>query len=194
MEILSNWVFWVVLASIVFVLALIGYLTESMKKTKKDNKEEKNDTKPIEEAVESQPTAPTVNEANNNDWMSMSKVDKPLEEVKVDTISDTLNVNNDVFNSQNNAETVTPVETVSDVTNIVEPSSVVTPVEPVSSEPAGLNVESHVDASTNVVEPITTDTTSVSEEVKPTQPVQDAPVESLNVSETDEKNNDIWNL
>ena len=194
MEILSNWVFWVVLASIVFVLALIGYLTESMKKTKKDNKEEKNDTKPIEEAVESQPTAPTVNEANNNDWMSMPKVDKPLEEVKVDTISDTLNVNNDVFNSQNNAETVTPVETVSDVTNIVEPSSVVTPVEPVSSEPAGLNVESHVDASTNVVEPITTDTTSVSEEVKPTQPVQDAPVESLNVSETDEKNNDIWNL
>ena len=194
MEILSNWVFWVVLASIVFVLALIGYLTESMKKTKKDNKEEKNDTKPIEEAVESQPAAPTVNEANNNDWMSMPKVDKPLEEVKVDTISDTLNVNNDVFNSQNNAETVTPVETVSDVTNIVEPSSVVTPVEPVSSEPAGLNVESHVDASTNVVEPITTDTTSVSEEVKPTQPVQDAPVESLNVSETDEKNNDIWNL
>lgn len=194
MEILSNWVFWVVLASIVFVLALIGYLTESMKKTKKDNKEEKNDTKPIEEAVESQPTAPTVNEANNNDWMSMPKVDKPLEEVKVDTISDTLNVNNDVFNSQNNAETVTPVETVSDVTNIVEPSSVVTPVEPVSSEPAGLNVESHVDASTNVVEPITTDTTSVSEEVNPTQPVQDAPVESLNVSETDEKNNDIWNL
>lgn len=194
MEIFSNWVFWVLLATIVFVLALIGYLTESMKKTKKDNKEEKNDTKPIEEAVESQPTAPTVNEANNNDWMSMPKVDKPLEEVKVDTISDTLNVNNDVFNSQNNAETVTPVETVSDVTNIVEPSSVVTPVEPVSSEPAGLNVESHVDASTNVVEPITTDTTSVSEEVKPTQPVQDAPVESLNVSETDEKNNDIWNL
>ena len=194
MEILSNWVFWVVLASIVFVLALIGYLTESMKKTKKDNKEEKNDTKPIEEAVESQPAAPTVNEANNNDWMSMPKVDKPLEEVKVDTISDTLNVNNDVFNSQNNAETVTPVESVSDALNTVEPSSVVTPVEPVSSEPAGLNVESPVDASTNVVEPIATDTTSVSEEVKPTQPVQDAPVESLNVSETDEKNNDIWNL
>ena len=35
MNILTNWVFWIIIAAIVFVLAIIGYLSESKKKNKK---------------------------------------------------------------------------------------------------------------------------------------------------------------
>ena len=32
MEIFSNWIFWVVMAAVIFVFALIGFLAESKKK------------------------------------------------------------------------------------------------------------------------------------------------------------------
>ena len=39
MEIFSNWMFWVVLAAIIFILAIIGYLTDGLKKAKKKQPE-----------------------------------------------------------------------------------------------------------------------------------------------------------
>ena len=41
MEIFTNWIFWTVLATIIFLLAVIGYLAESKKKT--ENKEDVKD-------------------------------------------------------------------------------------------------------------------------------------------------------
>ena len=43
MNILTNWIFWIVISAIVFVLAIIGYLSESKKKNKKVVNEINND-------------------------------------------------------------------------------------------------------------------------------------------------------
>lgn len=191
MEIFSNWVFWVVLASIVFVLALIGYLTESMKKPKEDKKEEKE-----EEPIQSEPTVepvqpePTVTPAQDDNWMTMPEVNKPLEEVKVDTINEVPADSNVV------SEVSTP--SVSD--NVfTTPVNSDTPA-PVTSEPAGLNVETSM---TNVENPSVSsnDNTVTSEVSSSTQDVptsvSESPVttaENLDIEENNDKNSDIWNL
>ena len=197
MEILSNWVFWVILASIVFVLALIGYLTESMKKPKKD--EEKKDTDSNEVNTDAKPVQeePVVTEVKADDWMTMPEVSKPLEEVKVDSINDmpsessvTADVNTetttggDLFTTPSINEAVPVENTMNDNTEV-----------------NNVNVESSVNQSETTVFPTAnTEETpvmsepAVSTEVTPSEPVQDTPVETLNTSESDDKNTDIWNL
>lgn len=197
MEILSNWVFWVILASIVFVLALIGYLTESMKKPKKD--EEKKDTDSNEVNTDAKPVQeePVVTEVKADDWMTMPEVSKPLEEVKVDSINDmpsessvTADVNTetttggDLFTTPSINEAVPVENTMNDNTEV-----------------NNVNVESSVNQSETTVFPTanTEETPVMSEpavgtEVTPSEPVQDTPVETLNTSESDDKNTDIWNL
>lgn len=189
MEIFSNWVFWVLLATIVFVLALIGYLTESMKKTKEDKKEEKKE-EPIqpESTVETVQPESTVTPTQDDNWMTMPEVNKPLEEVQVDTI-------NEVSNDANAVEETST----SSVGNNVFTTSVNndTPA-PVTSEPAGLNVET----SSNVVETLgdgPADNTTTPEVFSSTQDVSTPSFESSVTmssenSSTDEKNSDIWNL
>lgn len=54
MNILTNWLFWVILVSIIFILALIGYLTENVKKSK--DKQEENVSQP--ESVAEEPVQP----------------------------------------------------------------------------------------------------------------------------------------
>ena len=73
MEIFSNWIFWVILASIVFVLALIGYLTESMKKTKEEKKEEPKEEEPTVNTETVDGNVQT--EVKADDWMDMPKVE-----------------------------------------------------------------------------------------------------------------------
>lgn len=172
MEIFSNWIFWVVLASIVFVLALIGYLTESMKKDKKDDKK-KDEASPVPEV--SVPETPETNEVNipaqNDDWTTMPKVDAPLDEVKVDTISEVT----DEPNSIDNLAT-----------------------SPVTSEPQGLNVETPVMSNDSVFNNSNVDATLETPSLvqdTPADTTQTTPVETLNTddSQTD-KNSDIWNL
>lgn len=197
MEILSNWVFWVILASIVFVLALIGYLTESMKKPKKD--EEKKDTDSNEVNIDAKPVQeePVVTEVKADDWMTMPEVSKPLEEVKVDSINDmpsessvTADVNTetttggDLFTTPSINEAVPVENTMND-----------------NTEANNVNVESSVNqAETTVFPTANTEETpvmsepAVSTEVTPSEPVQDTPVETLNTPESDDKNTDIWNL
>lgn len=197
MEIFSNWIFWVVLASIVFVLALIGYLTESMKKDKKDDKK-KDEASPVPEV--SVPETPETNEVNipaqNDDWTTMPKVDAPLDEVKVDTISEVTDEPNSIDNLATSP--------VSDENEVPSPA-------PVTSEPQGLNVEtpvmsndsvfnnSNVDATLetpSLVQDTSADTTQTTPvETLNTNNQQTTPVETLNTddSQTD-KNSDIWNL
>ena len=188
MEIFSNWIFWVVLASIVFVLALIGYLTESMKKDKKDDKKkEEPDVVPEVTA----PVTPETNEVNipaqNDDWTTMPKVDSSLEEVKVDSISE-------VADSTNSADGV--------FTSPVSDTEVST-LEPVTSEVQGLNVETPAMSLNN--ESVSSDNVAMetplevsSEETTQTPIVdtsaQETPIETLNTDDTQaEKNSDIWN-
>ena len=193
MEIFSNWIFWVILASIVFVLALIGYLTESMKKSNKDDKkdtEAKDDNQVNTEATPAQ-EEPVVTETSADDWMTMPEVNKPLEEVKVDSIDDTPNEspltadvnkeeNTDIFTNSNVNETVMPVE--NNIANNVETESSVNQTETTEIPMAK--------AEETLVMPETT----VSSDVTSSEPVQLTQTETANTSESDEKNTDIWNL
>ena len=193
MEIFSNWIFWVILASIVFVLALIGYLTESMKKSNKDDKkdtEAKDDNQVNTEATPAQ-EEPVVTETLADDWMTMPEVNKPLEEVKVDSIDDTPNEspltadvnkeeNTDMFTNSNVNETVMPVE--NNIANNVETESSVNQTETTEIPMAK--------AEETLVMPETT----VSSDVTSSEPVQLTQTETANTSESDEKNTDIWNL
>ena len=193
MEIFSNWIFWVILASIVFVLALIGYLTESMKKSNKDDKkdtEAKDDNQVNTEATPAQ-EEPVVTETPADDWMTMPEVNKPLEEVKVDSIDDTPNEspltadvnkeeNTDMFTNSNVNETVMPVE--NNIANNVETESSVNQTETTEIP------------MTKAEETLVTPETTVSSDVTSSEPVQLTQTETANTSESDEKNTDIWNL
>lgn len=197
MEILSNWVFWVILASIVFVLALIGYLTESMKKPKKG--EEKKDTDSNEVNTDAKPVQeePVVTEVKADDWMTMPEVSKPLEEVKVDSINDMPSESS--VTADVNTETTTGGDlfTTPSINEAVPVENTMTD----NTEANNVNVESSVNqAETTVFPTANTEETpvmsepAVSTEVTPSEPVQDTPVETLNTSESDDKNTDIWNL
>lgn len=193
MEIFSNWIFWVILASIVFVLALIGYLTESMKKSNKDDKkdtEAKDDNQVNVDATPAQ-EEPVVTETPADDWMTMPEVNKPLEEVKVDSIDDTPNEspltadvnkeeNTDMFTNSNVNETVMPVE--NNIANNVETESSVNQTETTEIPMA------------KAEETLVTPETTVSSDVTSSEPVQLTQTETANTSESDEKNTDIWNL
>lgn len=208
MEIFSNWVFWVILASIIFVLALIGYLTESMKKPNKtdENKEDdKNDNK-VDTNVVSTPAEPAVTETPADDWTTMPEINKPLEEVKVDNInevpessintnvnSDTATIGGDLFANPSVNETVTPVDnTMANSESTMNNVSVESPVNTADNtvEPT-VNVTENTVASEPAVTPTSSETTS---DNTASEPVQSTPVETLNTSETDDKNTDIWNL
>ena len=212
MEILSSWIFWVILASIVFVLALIGYLTESMKKSKKDEKKD-TDVKDVNEVnnnVTPVSEEPVVTEVKADDWMTMPEVSKPLEEVKVESINDipsestvTTDVNTtattdgaDLFANANVKETVTPMENTMTSANNNEVNNL--NVEPTMNT-VGNTVEPTVNTVENTVTPESvvaqeSSEPAVSPEVTPSEPVQSTPVETLNSSESDDKNTDIWNL
>ena len=212
MEILSSWIFWVILASIVFVLALIGYLTESMKKSKKDEKKDTDvtDVNEVNNNVTPASEEPVVTEVKADDWMTMPEVSKPLEEVKVDSINDipsestvTTDVNTtattdgaDLFANANVNETVTPMENTMTSANNNEVNNL--NVEPTMNT-VGNTVEPTVNTVENTVTPESvvaqeSSEPAVSPEVTPSEPVQSTPVETLNTSESDDKNKDIWNL
>ena len=61
MNFLSNWIFWVIILAIIFLLAIVGYLTESRKKNKKESSEVKPEVQPAEPTVQ---PAPTVDNSN----------------------------------------------------------------------------------------------------------------------------------
>lgn len=172
MEILTNWWFWIIIAAIVFVLALIGYLTESMKK---DKKVETNDVS--EDDVKSEPVLATTEEpqveSKTDDWMNMPEVSKPLEEVKVDTISEVPNV------ETNDVTFTNPVN--------VEPAASTTNSEEIKTiKPETLNE--------NTFEQLDVNSETPNESADSTVELfQDEPV----INETEKKeetNTDIWGM
>lgn len=107
MEIFSNGVFWIILATIIFILALIGFLTESMKKSKKNNNNEKNDNISNSSVEAVQPTDSVIDTSEVNvNFNAMPDVNKPLEEVKVDTLNENVSTLNDEVSADSNVETL----------------------------------------------------------------------------------------
>ena len=82
MELFSNWMFWVILAAILFILAIIGYLSESKKKSKK--KEVSNEASSNNSAAfcrDCRDTCSNAASAQTDDFTVMP-------EVKVETLND----------------------------------------------------------------------------------------------------------
>jgi hypothetical protein len=196
MEILTNWVFWVILAAVAFILALIGYLTESMKAAKKGNVEE---VKP-EDKTNSVPVNNSVNSSadnswNNNvkpsdqataynkmdDWTSMPTSTPSLNEVKVDSL------NNGSSVPVTPAETLNePVQTAAPVTpveNLNEPVQTVAPVTPVDTLNEPVQTAAPVTPVDTLNEPVqtaapVTPVDTLNEPVQTAAPV--TPVDTLN--------------
>lgn len=153
MEILSNPAFWIILATIVFILAIIGFLTDGLNKQKKEksNKEEPKMANTTTNEVEKDVTTenlvetPVENpvETKTDDWTVMPEVNTPLEEVKVDTIEEIPSeptseplFNEPVISALPETESVveTPVESLNEnSTEQVESLSFDTPVETLSA-------------------------------------------------------------
>lgn len=180
MDILSDWRFWVIIAAILFILALIGFLTDGLRKSKKEKEEVKQPEKPEEGNV--QPVAPAepvtpVETAVNNDWTSMPEV-KPLEEVKVDTLETP--VENVAESTVETPLFEMPTEVKSEEAPVVE-QSLETPVETVPT----------LDETTTFVETPSVGTPEVKpEEVAGVQPTVQASTEQSTENPVE---TDIWN-
>lgn len=193
MEILSNPAFWIILATIVFILAIIGFLTDGLNKQKKEksNKEEPKMANTTTNEVEKDVTTenlvetPVENpvETKTDDWTVMPEVNTPLEEVKVDTIEEIPSepTSEPLFNE--------PV-----ISALPETESVVeTPVETLNENPTEQVVETPVESlnknSTEQVESLSFDTPveTLSAPTPAETEISEVPTENSN------DNNDIWN-
>ena len=135
MNILTNWIFWVIIAAIVFVLALIGYLAESRKKNKK--LEESNTSA---DGVSATPNVESTPASNNEvqsapvtatDFNVMPEVNSTTVSQPSEIISNS-NLDSTVFDASSSIET--PAAPVAEQTIVQESAPVVeTPVAPVSA-------------------------------------------------------------
>ena len=142
MNILTNWIFWVIIAAIVFVLALIGYLAESRKKNKK--LEESNTSA---DGVSATPNVESTPASNNEvqsapvtatDFNVMPEVNSTTVSQPSEIISNS-NLDSTVFDASSSIET--PAAPVAEQTSVQESAPVVeTPVAPVEPtiEPASV--------------------------------------------------------
>lgn len=144
MEIFSNWIFWVVMAAVIFVFALIGFLAESKKKKSGNSLDVKNEEKIISsdvknEAINSNLTSQvepgaTLN-LDNGTWNNESNVNSSMadssstaEDSAVGVqASDGVSEVSDIVGQAQSNETVIPdisdnlsVSTNSDITNIAD--------------------------------------------------------------------------
>ena len=124
MELFSNWMFWVILAAILFILAIIGYLSESKKKSKK--KEVSNET--------------SSNNSVNNSAASLETVETPIQtpaSVQTDDFTVMPEVKVETLNDVKPAEpTQAPATSVVNENVVMDKVPDVTPA--VSSEPAAM--------------------------------------------------------
>lgn len=170
MNILTNWVFWIIIAAIVFVLALIGYLSESKKKNKEsleNDNASSNDTNSNVEAVSTvnNEAQPAVNsQPDALDFNVMPEVNSVTEPQVSDSVVNTLA-------SVAEAPSVSPVETTLENSSIDTVSVAEMPVNATSSiessPVAEVPVSASVDTISTPVEPaaeasvsVPTDTTS----------------------------------
>lgn len=135
MNILTNWIFWVIIAAIVFVLALIGYLAESRKKNKK--LEESNTSADGVSATPNVESTPASNNevqsapVNATDFNVMPEVNSTTVSQPSEIISNS-NIDSTVFDASSSIET--PAAPVAEQTTVQESAPVVeTPVAPVSA-------------------------------------------------------------
>lgn len=86
MEIFTNWVFWVVLAAVVFLFAMIGFLAESKKKHQENKKESKKSEKEIinQDITQKPETTPNLDNTQNvvEDFSAMPEV--PVQNMEIE--------------------------------------------------------------------------------------------------------------
>ena len=199
MSILSNWVFWVVIFAIIFILAVIGYITESRKKEKKAPVELKTEaipaaapTPPVDNSnVLSPVDSGAVLNLDNGTWNN----NQPVENVAVQSgLADDWSVMPEVSNSnvQNMDASQSGVPFPASETPVVEPAPVAEPVvETPAVEPAPVAepvVETPAVEPAPVAEPVVE--TPVVEATPVVEPASEAPV--VEAAPTEQSDTDIW--
>lgn len=133
MQILTNWLFWVVLAAIVFVFAIIGFFAESKKKHTKQKEETKKENMDVQiaNAAPKEPVkmSETIVTPQQNQVSLDSFSEIPEVPVKNMEINDQQNNTSEMFNKPVN----TPVEPVA--TNQVQNVESVNVETPVLTKP-----------------------------------------------------------
>ena len=154
MNIFTNWIFWVIVAAIVFVLAIIGYLSESKKKNKKalESDSSANETNVVSNvdvtSAKINETQPTLaSSINDSDFNVMPEINSVTVSQPSQTISNS-SLDSSVFGVPSTLET--PVAAPAEIAPVVE--------TPVSIEPASVftsNIDQIVSEPTPVpAEPI----------------------------------------
>ena len=159
MGFLTNWLFWIIVFSIVFILALIGYLTESRKKN------EKQQTNNSETSV---PGTPEVNVADNSNVTSPSDIGATLNLDNGTWSSSTVPSADSVKQLSNDDWTVMP--TVEPAQPVVEQAPAVEPVQPVVEQALAAEPVQPVVEQVPAAEPVQ----PVVEQVPAVEPVQPA--------------------
>lgn len=107
MNILTNWIFWIIIAALVFVIALIGYLSESIKKNKKaeENNDSVNDANVENNAVLTTETKSVDNTSSiDSDFNVMPEINSNSVSQPSDVISNS-SLDSDVFDVPSTLET-----------------------------------------------------------------------------------------
>ena len=169
MNILTNWIFWVIIAAIVFVLAIIGYLSESKKKNKKSE---------IENVSTNNASGISNEESiNNSADLNQSTISSQV----ADLYNNPAEVSSASISQVAQAEPVSMVET--PVVAPAEPVStietpVVTPAEPVSAANVDATIEPASVFTANLDQPVSSTPTVIPADAIP--PVTPAPIPSTN--------------
>ncbi len=205
----SIW-FWVILIAILVLLALIGYLSESMKKSKNvDKKDKSSGDKNVNMAVPN-----NVPEVKTDDWTAMPEVSAgPVNtgEVKLES-AEAVNINADSLNGDSkvnevsvaepvlNNDAVLETETMANMNELpkVEPTmnvGAVSPVEPITNvaelpKVESVNEVSLVNSASNIGEGPAVSAEPETLDVQPVVP--ETPVVNNTASEAS-ANNNIWN-
>ena len=185
MNILTNWIFWIIIAALVFVIALIGYLSESIKKNKKaeENNDSVNDANVENNAVLTSETQSVDNTSSIvSDFNVMPEINSNSVSQPSDVISNS-SLDSDVFDVPSTLETpATSVEQTpvveTPVASVEQTPVVETPVASVEQTPV---VETPV-ASVEQTPVVKTPVASVEQTPVVETPV--APIEQSSVVET----------
>lgn len=115
MNFLTNWIFWIIVALIVFILAIIGYLSESRKKSKKESEDKGTEggvTPTVSEsAIENNSVQKPTDEKTEtivDEWSSMPEINSST--VSSSSIVSNSSLDSSVFSSDDSAPVSEPVK------------------------------------------------------------------------------------
>ena len=110
---MNNWTIWLLAAGIIFLLSILGYLSESKKKNEKKEEELEPEEKKemlVEPEIKEEKKEPEIKEETNDNWNVMPEVN--VQTVAANAVSNT-NLDSTVFSKQQVTEpaSTAPAET-----------------------------------------------------------------------------------